>query len=153
MAPLRIPSLRQRKEDIPLLTDYFLSYFNQEYQSAKVMHHHFSKELSAMPFYGNIRELRNLIERLVILSSGNELTLEDFRRMHQDEEEFLPQEASLPIIREGRSLDEMLDIYEEQIWRAMAQQHKKNADIASALKVHPSTVTRKLQQFGIRPIK
>jgi transcriptional regulator of aromatic amino acid metabolism len=60
------------------------------------------------------------------------------------------QEDPLSIVREGRSLDEMLQSYEEQIWRSMAQQHKKNADIAAALKVHPSTVTRKLQQFGIR---
>lgn len=150
MAPLRIPSLRQRKEDISLLVEYFLSYFNQEYHSAKGMSRQLSEELSGMPFYGNIRELRNLIERLVILSPGNELNLEDFRQLHREGEDFLPLKDFGPMFGKGKSLEEMLQSYEEQIWRAMAHQYQKNTEIAGALRVHPSTVTRKLQQYGIR---
>ena len=150
MAPLRIPALRQRKEDIPLLIEYFLSHFNQEYQTAKGMDQKLSAALSDMPFYGNIRELRNLMERLMILSPGNELNLEDFQQLHLEEDEGLSLPDPWGIGGKGKSLEELLRDYEENIWRAMAQQHKKNADIAAALKVHPSTVTRKLQQFGIR---
>ena len=150
MAPLRIPALRQRKEDIPLLIEYFLSHFNQEYQTAKGMDQKLSAALSDMPFYGNIRELRNLMERLMILSPGNELNLEDFQQLHLEEDEGLSLPDPWGIGGKGKSLEELLRDYEENIWRSMALQHKKNADIAAALKVHPSTVTRKLQQFGIR---
>lgn len=150
MAPLRIPALRQRKEDIPLLIEYFLSHFNQEYQTAKGMDQKLSAALSDMPFYGNIRELRNLMERLMILSPGNELSLEDFQQLHLEEDEGLSLPDPWGIGGKGKSLEELLRDYEENIWRTMAQRHKKNADIAAALKVHPSTVTRKLQQFGIR---
>ena len=150
MAPLRIPALRRRKEDIPLLIEYFLSHFNQEYQTAKGMDQKLSAALSAMPFYGNIRELRNLMERLMILSPGNELRLEDFQQLHREEDECLPLSDPWGIDGKDKSLEELLQAYEENIWRTMAQRHKKNADIAAALKVHPSTVSRKLQQYGIR---
>ncbi|NPA53409.1 MAG: sigma-54-dependent Fis family transcriptional regulator [Aquificae bacterium] len=71
---IRIPPLRERKEDIPLLAEYFLKEFQKKY------HKHFNKIspeflnfLMSYEFKGNIRELRNLLEKAVILSEGEEL--------------------------------------------------------------------------------
>lgn len=75
--PIEIPSLRQRKEDIPLLVGIFLERLNRRYKktihavSAPVM-----RALENYPWPGNIRELENLIERAFILEKSNELTLE-----------------------------------------------------------------------------
>ena len=72
--PIRIPPLRERKEDIPLLVSYFVQKFAQEMQKridaipAAVM-----KGLTAWDWPGNIRELENFIERAVILTRGKSL--------------------------------------------------------------------------------
>ncbi len=71
---IRVPPLRERKEDIPLLAEYFLKEFQEKYNK------HFTKIspdfltfLTNHEFKGNIRELRNLLEKAVILSEGEEL--------------------------------------------------------------------------------
>src|SRR5437899_315768 len=72
--PIRIPSLRERKEDIPLLVSYFVQKFGKQMQKkvesipAAVM-----KALTAWEWPGNIRELENFIERAVILTRGESL--------------------------------------------------------------------------------
>lgn len=150
MAPIKLPSLRQRREDIPLLADYFISHFNVVYQSAKYLQPELLTRLELLPYHGNIRELSNLIERLVILTPGNELRLEDFLELHIEEGESLSIVDEDPSIGEGHSLEEMLEVHEKKIWLYMRRQYDKNTDIAMALGVHPSTVTRKLQFYGIK---
>jgi DNA-binding NtrC family response regulator len=78
--PIHVPSLDERKEDIPLLTDYFLDLICEEMGIAKKT---FTKEaLKAMQeksWLGNIREFRNVIERLIILG-GKEITPADVKQ-------------------------------------------------------------------------
>lgn len=74
---VHVPSLNDRKEDIPLLTDKFLEDICQDYGIAlKTMDEAALEELKNYNWTGNIRELRNVVERLVILS-GKSITLED----------------------------------------------------------------------------
>src|SRR5215510_3947549 len=76
--PVEVPPLRRRKEDIPLLVDYFFKAFSAEYGKRP-------KSLSgdAMVFFmaydwpGNVRELRNMVERLVIMTAADTITPED----------------------------------------------------------------------------
>lgn len=76
--PIRIPALKERKEDIPLLISYFVNRFVSADQSNFIT---FSDEALAMlmgyDWPGNVRELENIIERLVILRGGNEVLPED----------------------------------------------------------------------------
>jgi two-component system response regulator PilR (NtrC family) len=76
--PIRIPSLKQRREDIPLLISYFVKKFTSADKSNEI---NFSdKALELLIEYdwpGNVRELENIIERLVILRGGNEILPED----------------------------------------------------------------------------
>lgn len=76
--PIEIPALRDRREDIPELIDYFISKFCREMARTKL---DVSKEsldlLSSYDWKGNIRELENVVERIVILSSGNSVDPED----------------------------------------------------------------------------
>lgn len=74
---IHVPSLNERKDDIPLLVNYFLELIASEYgQSKKAIEPHAMAALKSYNWTGNIRELRNVVERLIILS-GKSITLED----------------------------------------------------------------------------
>ena len=77
---INVPSLKERVEDIPLLCDHFLKLVCNDYGMAlKGIQGDAIKALKELDWTGNIRELRNVIERLVILS-GNEITAEDVKK-------------------------------------------------------------------------
>lgn len=73
--PIVVPPLRDRKEDIPSLVEYFLEYFASEYgQRPKKITPDALRTLQAYDWPGNIRELRNVIERLVIMTPSDTIT-------------------------------------------------------------------------------
>jgi transcriptional regulator with GAF, ATPase, and Fis domain len=72
--PITVPALRERSEDIPLLTDYFLRHFSKRMnKSVEKIPQELSHLLSTCDWPGNIRELQNFIERTVIMSTGRVL--------------------------------------------------------------------------------
>jgi DNA-binding NtrC family response regulator len=74
---IRVPTLAERLEDIPLLVEYFLEQIAQEYgQPKKSFSAEALNQMQKMPWTGNIRELRNVVERLVIMC-GNKINKED----------------------------------------------------------------------------
>ena len=76
--PIAVPALDNRKEDIPLLVDYFLQQIEEEGCSApKTFAPEAIKALQELSWPGNIRQLRNVVERLFILSSTNTISAED----------------------------------------------------------------------------
>jgi PAS domain S-box-containing protein len=76
--PITIPSLRERKEDIPLLTRHFLLKYNAQFgRKIDVITENTIKALSSYNWPGNIRELENVIERAVIISPENKLEIGD----------------------------------------------------------------------------
>src|SRR3984957_9421528 len=86
--PIRIPPLRHRKEDIPLLVRYFVQKFaNQMQKKIEAVPTAVMKSLTAWDWPGNIRELENFIERSVILTRGKSLEapLGELRKLHVDE--------------------------------------------------------------------
>ncbi len=77
--PLHVPSLNERKNDIPLLAEHFLTMIcNEQGISRKAFHKSALEELKNIDWTGNIRELRNVIERLVILCDA-EIKAEDVK--------------------------------------------------------------------------
>ena len=68
-----LPALRNRKEDIKPLAEHFLAHFNQQYQKAFALTKAQVRELESYPWPGNIRELRNNIERMVIMDNADAL--------------------------------------------------------------------------------
>ncbi|WP_457574150.1 nif-specific transcriptional activator NifA [Desulfolithobacter sp.] len=77
VVPLILPPLRERRDDIPLLLDHFLRSSNKRNGKNLRMSREFLDFLTEYDWPGNVRELQNLIERLVILSSGDVLRVED----------------------------------------------------------------------------
>jgi DNA-binding NtrC family response regulator len=79
VVPLRIPSLRERAEDVALLADHFVSQLSAGWGRPAIRISKAALDaLAARPWPGNVREVRNAIERAVILAKGDELTPADF---------------------------------------------------------------------------
>ncbi|MGE0172644.1 MAG: sigma-54-dependent transcriptional regulator [Oligoflexales bacterium] len=85
VVPLHIAPLRQRKEDIPLLVDAFVKEFSSRFnRPIQIPSPEIMKRLLSYDWRGNVRELRNAIERAVVLSRDGSLRLEDiFQHIHQ----------------------------------------------------------------------
>ena len=76
--PLRVPTLRERKEDIKLLAERFLLDFAaKEGETQKILTEDALEMLMQHDWPGNVRELKNIIERLIILTPNNEITVND----------------------------------------------------------------------------
>ncbi|GAB6171123.1 sigma-54-dependent Fis family transcriptional regulator [Paradesulfitobacterium aromaticivorans] len=74
VVPLTIPPLRQRIEDIPVLVEFFVEKFNRKYGTVKTVSPELMQRFTEYDWPGNIRELANILERLVLLSPGERLT-------------------------------------------------------------------------------
>jgi transcriptional regulator with PAS, ATPase and Fis domain len=117
-----MPPLRNRKDDIPLLTDYFVSYFNREFHKNITIIPDEVRELFLRYHWpGNIRELRGTIERAMLLSDGKELNpryiqleeIEDNMKLEKSDDRMvlkIPiEDASLTKIEE-KVIKEALDL-------------------------------------------
>jgi DNA-binding NtrC family response regulator len=79
VVPIDLPALRQRSEDVPLLANYYIDSYNQEFRKKVVrVAPDAMARLRSYPWPGNVRELRNAIERAMLLTDSEELTLEQF---------------------------------------------------------------------------
>ncbi len=78
VVPIHLPPLRERREDIPLLIEHFITAFSREYNvEPRRIAPSALEKIMAYPWPGNIRELQNVIERVFALSHSNEITLDD----------------------------------------------------------------------------
>ncbi|OEK04741.1 sigma-54-dependent transcriptional regulator [Roseivirga misakiensis] len=85
---IRLPALRDRKEDIPLLADHFLNSFKKKYhKNGLFVPDYVIKKLTKYDWPGNIRELQHAIERAVIMSDGKQLHVGDFNLQNVNQTE------------------------------------------------------------------
>jgi two-component system response regulator PilR (NtrC family) len=123
--PIRIPSLRERREDIPILAEYFLSKFRKEFgKDIRKLSSYAMDILKDYDFPGNVRELENIIERGVALESSSiilpdSLTLATYKKA-QNVSAPPCQTAALPL--NGTDLDQYLaSIEKEMLLNALQQ--------------------------------
>lgn len=99
--PIRIPPLRERKEDVPVLVNYFLTKYSQEFgKDIKKISSSALELLTSYDFPGNVRELENIIERCIALETSNiilpeSLVLSDFKKGGLKVEDILPEGLDL----------------------------------------------------------
>jgi DNA-binding NtrC family response regulator len=146
--PLRVPPLRERKDDVPLLAARFVEQSGRNNdRPGKRLSEGALALLYAYDYPGNVRELANLIERLVILTPGDEIGERDARTL-------------LPIAREApgvvpyapdRSLRDMMDDAERAIIRRAIEHHQGNVTAtADALGLERSHLYKKMKALGLR---
>jgi DNA-binding NtrC family response regulator len=78
---IHLPALRERKKDIPMLVNFFINNLKEIYNRPLLtVNKEVMKWLQQLPLPGNIRQLKNLVERSVLVSKNNNLSIEDFRK-------------------------------------------------------------------------
>ncbi|MHB8578417.1 MAG: sigma-54 interaction domain-containing protein [Ignavibacteriaceae bacterium] len=123
---LELPPLRNRPEDIFLLAGHFISEFNTQFnKSIKTIEKSAREFISHYPWPGNIRELRNAIERAVLLGDGSKIMLKDFSNLlfvnlvksgvPKEEENMLPQFIRLDINYMNTGLRKISVIYAKEV--------------------------------------
>ncbi len=135
VVPISIPPLRERREDIPLLVSYFLDKFNRSHNTYKTFSGELIEHLSRLPWRGNIRELENTIERLIVTGSTGERLL--FSLVEGEE------------IREDRPLPEQLAEFEEKILLQARRRYGSTRKIAAAIGISQASVARKLHRIDM----
>ena len=138
---ITIPPLKERKEDIEMLTDHFIRKMSQEHN--KAIHGIDREALELLMDYswpGNVRELKNVIERSIVLAEGPILTTADFP------EKFHKGESGKEIPR----LKEYLGDYEKGLLLQVYNSHGKNKEeTAKSLGIDLATLYRKFKKYGI----
>ncbi|MHB8843440.1 MAG: sigma-54-dependent transcriptional regulator [Nitrospirota bacterium] len=139
---LRVPSLRERKDDIPLLIKHYLKMFADEAgKTIKDIDYEAMKAMLAYDWPGNVRELRNTLERAVVLAEGEIITLHDLPDKFRN--------LDLEGIATS-SLRQALDDYErDYIRRSMAENKGNKEATAARLGIDLATLYRKLKKLRI----
>ncbi len=142
--PITIPPLRQRKEDIPLLVNYFVAKFNRK--TGKKIEAVLKETLNALQDYnwpGNVRELESIIERAVITSQGSALqVLDRFENSRKGAEQETRDDCQPLGEREHAYI---LEVLQKTGWRIEGE-----VGAAVILGLNPSTLRGRMRKYGIR---
>ena len=144
VVPIEVPPLRERTEDIVPLLRLNLSKYNQKLGEHKSISSDAMAILLKYPWPGNIRELQNIVERLIITTSSDIITDEDiFIFIKQAAEE-----NTSPA--EDTSLSAVLEKAEKEILQQALENYGSTRAIARVLRISQPTVVRKLRKYGLQ---
>lgn len=145
VVPLNVPPLRDRKEDIPSLVSYFLQRFNRKYHMTKRISPDVVATFIHYDWPGNVRELENLIERLLVVTSGDLISLQSLP------DHLIPHEDSLPkvVVTGILPYKEAVESLEKQLIELAYGQFRTTRQMAAQLQVNASTIVRKAAKYGI----
>ena len=149
--PIHISPLRERKEDIAGLIFHFLETFNNTYHRRKTLSPLVIDSLCKCEFSGNVRELANLIERLVVLSESDRIEINDLPDSIQIKDvpmipNFVPPSEDLPL---KKALERCESIILERALKKCGSQRKAS----KILKVAQATISRKMKRYSANLIQ
>ncbi|QCX33298.1 PAS domain-containing protein [Caloramator sp. E03] len=144
VVPIRVPSLRERKEDIPVLAQTFLDKFNGKYGKEKYFDDMAIKALQYYDWPGNVRELQNIIERLTIIDDEKCISYSHISNIIGSDK------ISLNSGSDNLSLKESLAKVEREIIERALRKYGSTYKAAKVLGVTQPTVFRKAKYFGIK---
>ncbi|AGL03204.1 sigma-54 interaction domain-containing protein [Desulfoscipio gibsoniae] len=148
VVPIVIPPLRHRREDITYLINHFVRKFNEQLSTRKSINTEVMNTLIAYDWPGNIRELENLVERLMITSIGNIITAID-----------LPEHLNRADDSSGKNKVMVVDLcpmkdaieqIETQLLEKAHSKYRNTYRMAEALGINQSTVVRKMKKYLVK---
>jgi two-component system NtrC family response regulator len=141
LVTINLPSLRERQDDIPLLAEYFVKKLTRDaYQQVKGMTSAFVERLQKNEWRGNIRELRNVIERSLIVCRGTELVVDN-----------LPVELQYHTAQKssGLSAFDLSSVERLHIHRVLQYTKGNKTQAAKLLNISSATLYRKIEEYKI----
>lgn len=146
-----IPPLRERTDDISAMATHYLSLYNLKYKLNRRISGESTKELLYYKWPGNIRELRNVLEQLVILSKTDEIEAELIRTVLYSGEDHGDEPAV--VVKRLIPMKEAVTMTESQLLEMVRQVENSSYKAARLLKVDQTTVLRKLKKYNIGGFK
>jgi two-component system nitrogen regulation response regulator NtrX len=139
--PIYVPSLRERKDDIPLLVEYFLNIFAQQYgQKIKKISKATLEALISYDWPGNVRELKNTIERFVIMNPSDVIDIKEIPSFKGGKSDY----SSFKTLREAREQFE-----KDFIIKRLQENNFNVSKTAEELEIERSNLHRKMKSLGI----
>ncbi len=151
--PIHVPALRERKEDIPLLINEFITTFCEEngYKPIKISEEAL-KLLMSYSWPGNVRELKNIIERLLIMYAGEEIT-EELLPPEIKNKEDLMKEGTLKVKCLSMDFKNAKAEFEKEFLKAKLKEVKGNiSKLSEIINLERSYIHKKLKTYGISKI-
>lgn len=144
---IQIPPLRERRDDIPLLVDYFVKYYAEKLgKKITGIHPSLVKALDHYDFPGNVRELKHMVERAVILCDDEELTLDHFDHLQAKLKE---QRDNFPSLVENGNNKDIHQYEREVIEKALRECSYNKSKAARILGLSRQALDRRIAKFGI----
>lgn len=134
---IHMPALAQRRADIPLLAKSLMRRLAHLNPGLTGLSPDARRLLMERPWPGNIRQLQNMMERLMLLAEGNEITAEDVRRAEEDDAE---EPLTVPV-GEEKAEDDVLQ-------RILAEENYNLGRAAKRLGIHRTTLWRRMKSKG-----
>jgi len=145
--PIEILPLRERRQDIGALSEYFVTDSNKKLHVNKHLTIQAIDTLEKHDWPGNVRELQNIIERSMISFDGDEIT------KFQMELLLYPKGPTAYNFNnetiEDSNIEEMMNSYEKSILSNMLEKHKNASQVAKALGMNKSTLSRRMAKYGL----
>jgi two-component system nitrogen regulation response regulator NtrX len=143
--PIYVPALSERREDIPLLADYFLEKFSKEHGlGTKEISEEGIECLMGYHWPGNVREMKNIIERLSIMVPKDLIGADDIREHLESDDQDLSQSRDLSSFKKAREQFER-----EFIIEALRKNGKNISQTAQELGIERTNLHRKIKQYNI----
>lgn len=147
---ITVPPLRQRREDILPLSLYFLNMFNHRYNQNKVMTPEVIKRMEEYDWKGNVRELRNVVEHMVIMSPNTHLQISDVPWIiRQCGGRDAAEDPAVPAPESVTDLNLAVRQLEIRLLEQARKACGSTREMARYLHIDQSTVVRKLHKYGL----
>ena len=145
--PIRIPSVRERREDIPALVHHFIKRKCRELKlpNPPALQRGAIDRLMAYDWPGNVRELENLVERALILSQGAPLTFDDLLGRPEKDRPSVPDAAG----DETLNLDDVISTHIRRVLEMTDGKVHGKGGAAELLGINPSTLRYRMNQLGV----
>lgn len=149
VAVLDLPPLRERKEEIIPLINFFLDKFNTKYKKRIDLSPEAKVFLQEYQWPGNVREMENMIQGLIVTQEKQLLDIADLpNHIHPPDDG--KENVFLSAAPNGElSLNQIMDDFEKELLKKALAAHKSVSKVADALKVDRSTIHRKLKKYGL----
>ena len=144
--PIELLPLKGRKKDIKALAAHFVSKYNKSYKMDKKISNEAMSVLQEFDWPGNIRELENVIERIMISFDDNIITKAQVERAMGVMTESVGMDLSN---LEGKTMTELMDEYEKYILESMLAKYKRASEVGRALGMNKSTLSRRMKKYGL----
>ena len=148
--PIKVPALDERTEDIPHLAESFVRKYNEKFGLSKYIDEDAKERLASHKWPGNIRELENVVQRLLIGSSGDAITVMDVVK-ELDRDLIKGIDAASPDADDEGNIDltSMVEAFEKNIIRQACEKYGSTRKAAKAIGISQTQFVRKKNKYGL----